>query len=86
MEREAAETLLGELLALAETLGVEVEVGDPPGDGGVVRLAGKTRVLLNVSSPLTHQVDLMAEALASEELGDQFLKPRLRALLESARD
>jgi len=88
----APERLLEELVTVAGKLGVDVRV-EPLrvalhlGSGGMIRLKGKTLVLLDSKSPVVDRLLTLADALvplagASEEI---YMAPEARELLDAAR-
>ena len=75
--------VLQELEALAGDLEVEVRYDDLDGHGGLCRYGGRTCLLVNQRLSVLERVALMASELASLPLGDIFIRPQLRELLES---
>ncbi|MEE9161644.1 MAG: hypothetical protein V3U35_01615 [Candidatus Neomarinimicrobiota bacterium] len=76
------ETLYQQLVELAERLGLPVILDKGPFSGGACILEGDELIVLNKSTPFEQRTRLLAEALASRELGEIYLKPALRELLE----
>lgn len=83
------ETLLKELEALAERLGIAIRYGNIGGEdalhrGGLCRVQG--RYILIMHSRLTRQerIRVLVRTLKGFEMGGIYLKPVIRELLESA--
>ena len=74
--------LLQELEAVASELSVEVRHEDLEGSrGGLVRLRGRTCILLDRDLSIPERLELMARSLARLPLEDVFLRPAVRELL-----
>lgn len=76
------ETLYQQLVELAERLGLPIILDKGPFSGGACILDGDELIVLNKSTPFEQRTRLLAEALASRDLGEIYLKPALRELLE----
>ena len=79
----SAGRLLRELEDLAADLAVDVRFEDLESAGGLCRYGGRTCLLVNQRLSVLERVALMASELASLPLGDIFIRPQLRELLES---
>ncbi len=76
------ETLYLQLVELAERLGLPIILDKGPFSGGACILDGDELIVLNKSTPFEQRTRLLAEALVSRDLGEIYLKPALRELLE----
>lgn len=87
--------IMAVLLDLAREADLEVrsvgpdsgEAGAPPLSSAVCRVRDSFWVMLSSADPVAVQLDVMASALrqyAPEVIGDRFLPPAVRALLEPA--
>ena len=85
---------LGELIDLAESLGIAIRrapgdsdpaaTGRSPG-GALVRLKGRELLFLDTAAALADQIAVLAGALAGrDELRDRFITPEIRQLIEPA--
>ncbi len=81
--------ILGELIDLAEQLGMQVrrapasEFGQHPG-GAYVRLGKKEMLFLDPAAGVADQISVAVQTLRTrEELGDRFLPPEIRDLLDA---
>ena len=81
------ESILEELLDLAEKIGMEVRRASLSGQGGgLCVLRGRRILVVDVGLPPTDQVAQTAGALAGlPELEEMYLKPALRETLEANR-
>ena len=86
-----AETIYQELMAIAESLLVEVreenllrEVGYHVRSGGCV-LKGKALILLDRQVPLAERLDALMEEIGRRELEGVYISPELRQMLERIR-
>ena len=75
-----------ELEALAEKLGVELSndqfTGEGMSAGGLCKLRGKWRVLIDRRLATSDRLGVLAEALSSFDLEEHFLSPKLRQMME----
>ena len=82
--------MLDALFEAAKKLGVEVRVErfsaplTKDHAGGVCRLRGRDVILIDAAAAVVDQAAAMAEALSHFELGNLFLAPEVRELVESA--
>ena len=79
--------LLDYLMDIAEELEIPVRrvPAEAGSSGAVVTLKGRTLVFLDASSPERDQVAVLASALAGRsELGERFLPPEVREVIDSA--
>jgi hypothetical protein len=83
------ESALGELEALAAKLGVQIVydhlTGDGMGQGGLCKVKGQWRVIVERRSPPSEKLSIIAQALARFDLEAHFLSPDVRALVERYR-
>jgi len=80
-------SILSHLEALAHKLGIEIryehleaETGFMP--GGLCRIKGKQVVIINSDSHTEAKVRTLAKALGRFDLGEVYVRPALRELLE----
>ncbi|MCU0530482.1 MAG: hypothetical protein MUE57_09630 [Syntrophales bacterium] len=78
---------LDQLEALAWSLGIEVRTERIPQDdvtisGGLVRLKGKSVIVVDARAPAKDRVRTLVQALKSFDLSDIYVRPALRELLE----
>lgn len=85
--RVKAEALLEQLKEVAQRIGLQVreekllrEVGYRV-RSGVCRLHDRNIVLLDREQPVAHRLDVLAEVVASRDLGGVFVSPELRRFL-----
>ncbi|MDB5033152.1 MAG: hypothetical protein JWQ98_393 [Chlorobi bacterium] len=71
-----------ELKLIAEQLGltVRVEIGDFGGD--ICTVHERRMILINRRHPLGKRINVMARSLHAAGLGDVFIKPALREIIE----
>lgn len=75
--------LLQELESVATELSVEIRREDLEGSrSGLCRLRGRTCILLDRRLSVPERVAVLAHSLAGLDLGDVFLRPAVRELLE----
>jgi hypothetical protein len=82
-----ARTILGHLEAVADQLGVEIRYEPMEGEtvlspGGLCRIRGKQVIIVNSKAPPGDQVGTFVKALRRLDLGQIYLKPGIRDLLE----
>ncbi len=82
-------SILGELIDLAEQLGVQVrrapasEFGQHPG-GAHVRLGQKEMLFLDPAAGIADQISVAIQCLRTrDELAERFLPPEIRDLLDA---
>ncbi|MCK4577659.1 MAG: hypothetical protein KAU50_02640 [Candidatus Marinimicrobia bacterium] len=80
------EALFQELEELAGRLGLSIVVDRGNFKGGSCILEGEKLIVLNKSAPQEQRLSLLAQALASRNLQDLFIKPAVRAYLENYHD
>jgi hypothetical protein len=81
--------VLGELEAAAAKLGVQVQIdtlaGEGMGQGGLCKVRGQWRVIIDKRASPGERVVLLARALAGFDLEGVFLSPEARELCDSHR-
>jgi len=79
-----ASSQLTALLELAEQLGYQIRRADLGGEGGgTCSLRGKEILFVDIAADLEHRIEATAAALSNHpKLGEQFILPELRNLLE----
>jgi len=82
---------LTELESLAEKLGVEISydhfTGDGAGSGGLCRIKGKWRAIIERKTSATEKVSVLARCLARfDDIDAHFLSPAVRELVERLRE
>lgn len=79
-----AASQLTALLELAEQLGYQIRRAELGGEGGgACRLRGEDILFVDTAADVEHRIEATATALAGHpKLGDQFILPELRELLE----
>lgn len=77
--------LLRELLAVAESAGLQVRLDKGRFQGGTCKLEGRELLVLNQSHPPDVNVVLLAERLSLFPLDEVYMKPAVRALVEAQR-
>jgi hypothetical protein len=79
------EPLLEELEAVAEKLGVKVSyesLQETVGGGGLCRVKGQARIIIDRRATAGERVGTVARALATFDLDGIFLSPRVREIVE----
>ena len=79
------EPLLEELEAAAAKLGVRLSyesLSDSVGGGGLCKVNGTYRIIIDKRSTVSEKVGTLAKALASLDTGGIFLSPGARAIVE----
>lgn len=83
-----AKVALQELEELAQKLGVTVSydrfTGEGMGPGGLCKVKGKWRVIVDRRAAPTERVAVLARALGRFDLETHFISPSLRQLIEKA--
>ena len=78
--------ILQELESLAAELDIELRYEDLDGAaGGLCRVRGRQSLILDRSLPAGERVSSLSRALAQCPFEDLFVRPQIRALLESHR-
>lgn len=81
-----AKDALAELEALAEKLKVTISydrfTGEGMGAGGLCKVKGEWRVIINRRNSDNERVAILARALGRFDVEDHFLSPKVRALVE----
>lgn len=85
------EALLGHLKELAEKLGIKVRreglnAEEATAGGGLCRLKGEYLLIVDASAPAADQIRLMVRAIKQFPLGDVYIRPAVRELLEGERE
>ena len=85
-----AKTTLAELDALATklkvTISYEAFTGEGMGPGGLCRVKGKWRVIIDRRNSDGERAAILARALGRFDLDDHFLSPSVRALVDKHRE
>lgn len=84
--KPCSDTLLRELETVAARLSIPVCYEKGEMRGGLCRLHGCPRVIINADLPPEEKADLLAESLAQTDLGDVYITPRVRRLIERVSD
>lgn len=71
-----------ELKELAEQMGLSVRVEMGDFEGGLCMIKDRRVILLNRRHMLSKRISVMARALSQSGLGDIFIKPALREVIE----
>ena len=84
------ETLFNELAELAGKLGITIRYGnigieDSRHRGGLCRVEGKYVLIMHSRLTRRERIRVMTETLRGFEMGDLYLKPVIRELLDKAR-
>ena len=79
--------LLQQLEELAERLGIAVHyenlsLGESPGRGGMCRIKGEYVLIIHRQASTTEKIQIMADALRRFDLGDTYVRPVIRELIE----
>lgn len=77
--------LLRELLAVAESVGVQVRLDKGRFQGGMCKVEGRELLVLNQGHPPEVNAMLLAERLARLPLDAVYLKPTVRAAIDAQR-
>jgi len=76
--------ILAELIALARTFSIEVELDTGDFATSLCRIQGKTVVYINTRETVNRAADVIADALAGHDLDSEYILPEVRALLEGS--
>ena len=81
--------ILSQLEELAEKLGIEVRhenvsVEESAGTGGLCRIKGKYVLIVHSHATSKEKIQVMTAALKMFDLGDIYVKPVIRELLEGS--
>ena len=79
------ELLAARLAETAESLGLEVREGPAELEGAAVTLKGKKVIFVPAGALPAKKVEMLARALAREDLEEVFLLPAVREAIENAR-
>lgn len=79
--------LLQQLEELAEKLGIAVQyenlsMEESSGRGGMCRIRGKYVLLIHRGASTREKIQIMADALRRFDLGDTYVRPVIRELIE----
>ena len=74
--------ILQELEALATDLAIEIRYDELDGSGGLCRYKGKTCLIVNRDLSVPERIRLFSRELSQFPLGDVFIRPQVRQLLE----
>lgn len=74
--------LFRELQDLAERLGYAVVQDTGSFTGGVCTVEGQVMIVLNRSAPIEQRMRYLAQALATRNMDDVYIKPAVRNLLD----
>ena len=74
--------ILQDLESLATDLAIEIRYDALEGRGGLCKYGGKTYLIVNRSLSVQERIHLLSRALSRFPLGDVFLRPQIRELLE----
>jgi hypothetical protein len=85
------EFLLDQLEELANKLGIRVRyenvnLEESSGAGGLCRLKGEYVLIIHARAPVKEQIQVMTEVLKRFPLGDIYIKPVIRKLLDGSKD
>jgi N-dimethylarginine dimethylaminohydrolase len=79
-------TALSQLEELADRLGIPIRYekieDELTGPGGLCRIEGKHILIIHSKATVREKIQIMTEALGRFDLGDIYVKPALRELLE----
>jgi len=80
------DTALSQLEGLADKLGIpiryEIIKDELTGPGGLCRIEGKYVLIIHSKATAKEKMQIMIEALKRFDLGDIYLKPALREMLD----
>ena len=80
------DTALSQLEGLADKLGIpiryEIIKDELTGPGGLCRIEGKYVLIIHSKATVKEKMQIMIEALKRFDLGDIYLKPALREMLD----
>jgi len=81
--------VLGHLEALAHALGIQIRYESIESEttfpsGGLCRIRDKQVIIVNMKAPVGEKIQTLIQALRRFDLGNIYLKPALRDLLEKA--
>jgi hypothetical protein len=80
------DTALSQLEGLADKLGIPIRyeniVDDLTGMGGLCRIEGNYVLIIHSKATVKEKIQIMIEALRRFDLGDIYLKPALRKMLD----
>jgi hypothetical protein len=84
------EFLLDQLEALANKLGIKVRyenvnLDESSSAGGLCRLKGEYVLIINALAPVKEKIEVMAEVLTRFPLGDIYIRPVIRRLLDGTK-
>ena len=75
-------SILRELESVAARLSIPIRYEKGEMRGGLCRLRGRRQVIINADLAAEEKADLLAESLAQTNLGDIYITPRVRELIE----
>ena len=78
--------ILQELENLAAELSVELRYDTFAGRGGLCRYGGKVCLIVNQALSVPDRIHLLSRELAQLPLGDIFIRPQIRELLDNSAD
>jgi LPS sulfotransferase NodH len=79
------EKLFGELLALAQQLGLEIKEESGDFNGGFCRIQEGKYIFINRNHNLAKKISVLVRALSNQSLEGIYLLPAIRELLEEER-
>ena len=74
--------ILAELVALAREFSIDVQLDRGDFATSLCRIRGKTVVYINTNEALNRAAEVIADALAGQDLDTHYILPEVRALLE----
>jgi hypothetical protein len=84
-----ADSALAELEALATKLGIELSydamTGEGAGVGGLCKVRGQWRLIVERRASATEKVSMLARCLARFDLENEYLSPAVRRLIDQNR-
>jgi len=79
-------TALSQLEGLADKLGISIRYekieDELTGKGGLCRIEGNYILIINSKATVKEKIQIMIEALRQFDLGDIYVRPALREMLE----
>jgi len=78
--------IIEEMALLAEKLGLNIKFDEFDGRGGWCRVKDSQRIIINKRLGPQEQIKILSQILAGHQIEEQSMAPKIRQLIEEARE